>query len=76
LNEDSIRCIVRPYLDKDFEDYVKTLLKTWPCKDIQEARQNVTVAVNRIKESENEEIWAAEVEGKAVGFMLLGFTKV
>jgi ribosomal protein S18 acetylase RimI-like enzyme len=63
-------------LDKDFEIYAKTLLKTWPCEDIQEARQNVTMAVSRIKESEDEEIWVGEVEGKAVGFMLLEFTKV
>jgi ribosomal protein S18 acetylase RimI-like enzyme len=34
------------------------------------------MAVNRVKKSKDEEIWVAEVEGKAVGFMLLGFTKV
>ena len=76
LNEDSFHCVVRPYLEKDFEDYANTLLKTWPCENLQEARQNVTMAVNRTRANVNEEIWAAEVEGKAVGFMLLGFTKV
>jgi len=34
------------------------------------------MAVKRVKDSENEEIWVAEVEGGAVGFILLGFTKV
>ncbi len=34
------------------------------------------MAVNRTRAKENEEIWVAEVEGKAVGFMLLGVTKV
>ena len=76
LKKDSFHCVVRPYLEKDFEDYANTLLRTWPCGNIQEARQNVTMAVNRTRANMNEEIWVAEVEGKAIGFMLLGFTKV
>jgi ribosomal protein S18 acetylase RimI-like enzyme len=76
LNDDSIRCVIHPFLDRDFDDYAETLFKTWPCDDIQEARQNVTIAVNRIRESKNEEIWVAEVKGRAIGFMLLEFTKV
>jgi len=75
--KESVAChLVRPYLDKDFDDYADTLLRTWPCKDIREARENVATAVKRVKESGKEEIWAAEVKGRAVGFMLLGFTKV
>ena len=64
-------------MDKDFEDYADALLKTWPCESIKEARENVTIAVNKAKEGkEGEEIWVAEVEGRAVGFMLLEFTRV
>ena len=76
LKESAVSCILRPYLDKDFDDYTNTLLRTWPCEDLREARENVAMAVKRVKENEKEEIWVAEVEGKAVGFMLLGFTKV
>jgi ribosomal protein S18 acetylase RimI-like enzyme len=51
-------------------------LRTWSYEDIQEARENVAMAVRRVRESGKEEIWVIEVEGRAVGFMLLGFTKV
>jgi len=67
---------IRPYEDRDFDGYADTLLKTWPCDSIQEARENVVQAVNRIKTNEKEEIWVAEVEGRAIGFTLLGFTKI
>jgi len=66
---------VRPYLDGDFDDYADTLLKTWPCEDVREARQNVASAVKRAKEGK-EELWVAEVEGRAVGFISLEFTRV
>jgi ribosomal protein S18 acetylase RimI-like enzyme len=66
---------IRPYSDEDFEDYARTLLKTWPCKDIREARENVATAVKRVREGK-EEFWVAEVDGKAAGFMSLEFTKV
>jgi len=69
-------CIVRPYMNRDFDDYAETLLKTWPCENIQEATENAAIAVRRIKENEKEEIWVAEIEGRAVGFILLGFTRV
>jgi len=68
--------LIRPYRDTDFYDYAETLLHTWPCDDIQDARENVQQAIKRVKMNKNEEIWVAEVEGKAVGFILIGFTKV
>ena len=67
--------MIRPYSDRDSEDYANTLLKTWPCKDIHEARENVATVVKRVKEGK-EELWVAEAEGKAVGFMSLEFTRV
>jgi ribosomal protein S18 acetylase RimI-like enzyme len=63
-------------LDIDFDDYADTLLKTWPCENIAEARKSVAMAVKRTRENENEELWTVEVEGRAVGFMLLEFTKI
>jgi len=62
-------------LDKDFEDYANTLLKTWPFEDIQEARNEVAGAVKRAEEGK-EEIWVAKVDRRAEGFMVLEFTNV
>jgi len=70
-----ILCIIRPYSERDSDDYANTLLKTWPCDNIQEARENVIIAAKRIRESKNEELWVAEVEGRAVGFLLVEFTR-
>jgi ribosomal protein S18 acetylase RimI-like enzyme len=67
--------VIRPYSDQDFENYSTTLLKTWPCEGLQEARENVAAAVKRMKEGK-EELWVAEVEGKAMGFMSIEFTKI
>jgi len=66
--------MIRPYSDRDFDDYVETLLRTWPCDDIREARDNVAIAL--IRRGEGGELWVAEVDGRGVGFMLLEFTKV
>ncbi len=74
--ERAVCCIVRPYRDEDSDDYAETLLKTWPCEDIREARENVAIAVRRTKENGEEEIWVAQVKAKAVGFMLMGFTRI
>jgi len=68
--------LIRRYKHTDSDDYDKTLLQTWPCDSIQDARENVMQAVKRVEINEKEEIWVAEVEGKAVGFILIGFTKV
>jgi ribosomal protein S18 acetylase RimI-like enzyme len=67
--------VIRPYSDQDFEGYTSTLLKTWPCEDLREARENVAAVVKRVKEGK-EELWVAEVEGKAVGFMSIEFTRI
>ena len=70
-----MRLAIRPYSDRDSEPYALTLLRTWPCENIQEARDNVAAAVKRMREGK-EEIWVAEAERKAVGFMSLEFTRV
>jgi len=67
---------VRPFSHRDLDDYADTLLRTWPCEDIEEARKNVAMAVKRTKDDKNSEIWVAEIDGRAVGFMLLAFSKV
>ena len=69
------RPVIRSYSDRDFDDYANTILKTWPCEDIREARENVTAAVKRMKEGK-EELWVAEMDGKAAGFISLEFTTV
>jgi len=68
--------LIRRYRSTDFDDYAETLLRTWHCDDIQEARNNVEQAIKRVKANKNEEIWVAEVDGKAVGFILIGFTDI
>jgi len=67
---------IRLFADRDFEDYAETLMRTWPCDDIEEARESVGIGVERARDSPDEEIWVAETGGRAVGFMILGFTKV
>jgi len=57
LKESVASCTIRPYVDKDFDGYAETLLKTFPCEDIREARQNVRMAVERIKENEKRSGW-------------------
>jgi len=50
-------------------------LRTWPCESIQEARKNVAMAERKCtKAKHGEELWVAEIEGRAVGFILLQFT--
>jgi len=71
-----ISCTIRPYSDKDFDDYAGTLVRTWPCEDIHEARQNVEMATRRVKVSKNEEIWVAELDGRAIGFVLFAFSAI
>lgn len=71
-----ILCIIRPYSEKDFDDYANTLLETWPCNNVKEARENASIAAKKARENQNVELWVAEVEGKAVGFILLEYTRV
>jgi ribosomal protein S18 acetylase RimI-like enzyme len=68
--------MIRPYDDTDFEDYAQTLSKTWLCEDIDGARETVEQAVRRTRTNEKTEIWVAEVDGKAVGFILIEFTRI
>jgi len=75
FREERLKSVIRPYSDRDSEPYALTLLRTWPCENIQEARDNVAAAAKRMREGK-EEIWVAEAEGKAVGFMSLEFTRV
>lgn len=63
---------VRPSQECDFEPYAHTLLLTLPCEDLDEARENVNIAIER-SEKESRELWVAEVETAPVGFMLLEF---
>jgi len=70
-----VTTLIRLYKNTDFDDYASTLLLTWPCDSIQEARENVMLAVKRL-EMGDEEIWVADVAGKAIGFITIGFTKV
>jgi len=68
------RLSIRPYLDRDFDDYAQTLLRTLPCKNMNEARENVEIILKRVKE--REELWVAVLDEQAVGFALLDFTSV
>ena len=45
------RCVLRPYLEKDFDDYAKTLLETWPCENIEEASGNASLAAKKAREN-------------------------
>jgi ribosomal protein S18 acetylase RimI-like enzyme len=66
---------VRRFADRDFEDYVKTLLLTWPFDSIVEARENASTAVEKAHAAvEKSELWVAELDGIAAGFMLLEFS--
>ncbi len=68
------RCVVRPYADRDFDDYADTLLRTMPCANHEEAGKSAEDAVKR--STTGEELWVAELDGRAVGFILLDFTRV
>lgn len=50
-------------------------LRILPCESVQEARENVAIALGRTKEGD-EELWVAEVDGRAIGFMLLEFARI
>ncbi len=62
---------IRRYKDCDFNDYVSILEKTWP-QSHEDAKETIE---NRLKtlEDKGEQIWIAEIDGKAVGFILIYF---
>jgi ribosomal protein S18 acetylase RimI-like enzyme len=60
------------YEESDSEDYARTLLLTLPCDDMNEARKNVQLIMERISK-DLRELWVAEVNDRPAGFMLLEF---
>jgi ribosomal protein S18 acetylase RimI-like enzyme len=58
---------IRRYEERDFRTYVGTLEKTTSWGDEAEAE----LAARIEKMTEKDEIWVAEVDAKAVGFMIL-----
>ena len=63
---------IREFQHSDSEAYAHTLLLTLPCDDLDEARENVNILMERL-EKETRELWVAESENIQVGFMLLEF---
>jgi len=63
---------IRTFQHSDFEPYARTLLLTLPCDDLDEARENVNIIIERL-EKEPRELWVAESDNFSVGFMLLEF---
>ncbi len=66
----SKKFFIRPFELKDSEDYANTLLKTWPHDSIEEARKDVIIAQQWVKEAGNE-LWVAATNDQAVGFILI-----
>ena len=62
--------LIRPFEEKDTEDYAKTLLKTWPHDSIDDARKDVLIAQQWTEEKEYE-LWVATTDRQAVGFILI-----
>ena len=67
------RVIIRRFVERDTDDYASTLLRTLPCESIEEARDDVNIVLGRV--DGGEELWVAELDGHAVGFALLEFTR-
>jgi ribosomal protein S18 acetylase RimI-like enzyme len=61
--------IIRQYEERDFDDYVSTLEKTtdWG----REAGEELKARMEKMRK--DEQIWVAEVENRAVGFMILAY---
>lgn len=62
---------IRRYEDRDFNEYVSILEKTWPLPR-KDSEETVRKRLETLSER-GEQIWAAEVNGKTVGFMLIYF---
>lgn len=65
------RSIIRKYKNRDFNCYVSVLEKTWPLSH-EDAEKTIRKRLETL-DKKNEQIWTAEIEGKAVGFMLIYF---
>ncbi|TFG98175.1 GNAT family N-acetyltransferase [Candidatus Thorarchaeota archaeon] len=63
---------IRAFQHSDLESYAHILWLTLPCDDLEEARENANIIMERVKE-EKRELWVAIVENTQVGFMLLDF---
>ncbi len=59
----------RRYEDDDFNDYVSVLERTWPLSR-EDAEETIRKRLESLSEK-NEQIWTAEIDRKAVGFMLI-----
>jgi len=62
---------IRRYEDRDFNDYASVLEKTWP-QSLKGAEGLIRKRLETLNEK-GEQIWTAEIDGKAVGFMLIYF---
>lgn len=62
---------IRLYGGADFKEYVAVLAKTWP----RAASDSEDIVRDRLKtlDEKGEQIWVAEANGKATGFMLIYF---
>jgi ribosomal protein S18 acetylase RimI-like enzyme len=58
---------IRRYVERDFNAYVSTLEKTTSWGD--EAEEELAARIQKM--TEKDEIWVAEADPKAVGFMIL-----
>lgn len=56
---------------RDFHDYISILEKTWPLPR-ESAEKTIRKRLKTLNEK-GEQIWTAEIDGKAVGFMLIYF---
>jgi ribosomal protein S18 acetylase RimI-like enzyme len=62
---------VRRYEDRDFNEYVSILEKTWPLSR-EDAEETVSKRLETLNKK-GEQIWTAEIDGNAAGFMLIYF---
>ena len=66
-----MQVMIRRYEGLDFNEYVSVLEKTWPLPR-EDAEETIRKRLETLNEK-GEQIWTAEIDGKAVGFMLIYF---
>jgi ribosomal protein S18 acetylase RimI-like enzyme len=64
--------VIRKFQKRDLESYARTLLLTLPCDNLEEAKKNVNIIMERLRKGRRE-LWVAEIDAAPVGFMLLDF---